>query len=771
MNTHALRRLALAPALLFPTLAVLAEPAPGAKPAEKPADKPAATTAEKPANAPAAPEAKPAAASTPAAAKKRRFNAPPKPPVLGYLYPAGARIGESAELTVGGGHLYGATAALVSGRGVTAVIVDSRDPEEGLDEFQRKRKPRKAGQTLLDETVTVRVTVAPDAEPGERELCLLAPGGISNRRVLHVGRLPEILEKEPNNSPEKAELLATLPVTINGRLLQGDEDCFVFRARRGQTIVAEVAARALIPYIADAVPGWFQATVAIFDATGREVAYADDFRFNPDPVLFFNVPADGEYRLLVRDALSRGREDFVYRVRLGELPFVTGIRPLGGTRSDRPTLVTLAGKNLPKTGATLDTSRTLPGTTLPVSVSLPGVESNRLPFAVDDLPEIAESSLRAPAPGHPPYLRTPGILNGTISKPGKKDRFALYAKAGETFDLEVFARRLGSPLDSKLTLTGPDGSVLAQNDDHKDPTEGLLTHQADSGLTFTFPQEGTYVVQIEDTQGKGGEDFRYRLRIDTPHPDFAASAAPASVVVAPGGVARLSVNLLRRNGFKGAVRVVAESGPDAPAISGALIPAGADKATLTLALPDGAKPGMHVIRLNGVGEAAPGVAVNHPVRASEDAMQAFIYHHPVPCHDILVAVPAKPAAFSVRAAPGAPEFLQRGRTTTIPLKIRRDAEHPEEIRLQIAEAPKGVGIFKGAVIPKDADTAELVLRTAADASPGNLLLNAVMELPVPEESDAKPGPDGKPPKPRKNRVTLALPAIPVPPKDESPEKK
>src|SRR6185369_1395468 len=46
-------------------------------------------------------------------------------------------------------------------------------------------------------------------------------------------------------------------------------------------------ARALIPYLADAVPGWFQATLALRDAKGRELAYDDDFRFNPDPVLAF----------------------------------------------------------------------------------------------------------------------------------------------------------------------------------------------------------------------------------------------------------------------------------------------------------------------------------------------------------------------------------------------------------------------------------------------------------------------------------------------------
>ena len=75
-------------------------------------------------------------------------------------------------------------------------------------------------------------------------------------------------------------------------------DRYRFAARAGQRLVAQVRARELIPYIADAVPGWFQAKLALFDAKGKEVAYADDFRFRPDPVLSYEVAADGDYVLV-----------------------------------------------------------------------------------------------------------------------------------------------------------------------------------------------------------------------------------------------------------------------------------------------------------------------------------------------------------------------------------------------------------------------------------------------------------------------------------------
>ena len=75
--------------------------------------------------------------------------------------------------------------------------------------------------------------------------------------------------------------------------------------------------------------------MVLSDANGKEVAYDDDYRFKPDPMIFYEVPKDGEYVLGDLRRLYRGREDFVYRITAGELPFVTSIFPLGGRAGDR----------------------------------------------------------------------------------------------------------------------------------------------------------------------------------------------------------------------------------------------------------------------------------------------------------------------------------------------------------------------------------------------------------------------------------------------------
>ena len=141
----------------------------------------------------------------------------------------------------------------------------------------------------------------------------------------------------------------------------------------------------LVPYVADGVPGWFQAVLRLYDSGGKEVAYNDDFYFRPDPVLYYEVPADGEYVLTINEALYRGRESFTYRMTVGELPFVTNIFPLGG-RVGEPVKIEMDGWNLEKTTLTPPPKDAKPGRHL-IAATNGTLVSNYVPFALDTLPE------------------------------------------------------------------------------------------------------------------------------------------------------------------------------------------------------------------------------------------------------------------------------------------------------------------------------------------------------------------------------------------------
>jgi len=700
-----------------------------------------------------------------------------QPPQIGYAWPAGARQGETLEITVGGQYLDKATQVLISGQGVQGTLTDYTRPlnskelgelrdlfqqaqqktrEEGaagkpagplalhknllemakekgitekqIEAFKKYRDQRADTRRQLNpqlaESVTVRVALATDAKPGIRELRILTPNGLSNPVRFVVGQLPEHSESEPNDKPSQATTVPALPMLLNGQIMPGDVDCFRFQARRGQKLGVWVSAWDLVPYLADAVPGWFQATVALYDADGREVAYADDYRFNPDPVLVFDVPRDGDYVLEIRDSIYRGREDFVYRVALGELPFVSSVFPLGGRRGER-VAVSVSGHNLPSARSTVDLSADELGLRTFEMAGTPCV-SNVLPFAVNDLPEATEAEPNGDARSAG-RLNLPVIVNGRIDKSGDWDVFRFHADKGTPLAAEVQARRLGSPLDSIIRLTNIKGRELASNDDCVDKGSGMLTHHADSHLLFTVPETADYLLWIGDAQGRGGDTYGYRLRLSLAQPDFELRVTPSAVNVQGGSTVPITVYALRRDGFSGDITLKLKDAPKGCELSGAWIPAGQDCVQVVLQIPPAEEQHLTHFQLEGTAS-LDGRELHRTAVPADNMMQAFIYEHLVPAQDWTFAIgPQRWSRPTPTAAGPLPVKLNPKGTTEIRLQVPRRFQ-TAQVRLELNSPPPGITI-QGLTPLEDA----LVLTLQVDpgkAKPGlkgNLILNSFME--------------------------------------------
>ena len=427
-----------------------------------------------------------------------------------------------------------------------------------------------------------------------------------------------------------------LPAVVNGQILSGQVDRYRFAAKKGQQLVIAVSAQQLVPYIADAVPGWFQAAIRLSDAQGKELAYAGSYRFHPDPVLHYEVPRDGKYVVEINDSVFRGREDFIYRMALGELPFVTGIFPLGGK----------AGEATQRHGARLE-----PALSTSLTEDAKGKTGrhrsagrrndrsgplNSLPFALDSLPECVEQEPND-SPEHAQRVTLPIIVNGRIDRPGDRDVFRFEGQAGQEIVAEVYARRLDSPLDSVLKLTDSAGRQLAFNDDHEDKAYGLLTHHADSWLRAVLPSAGTYYLHLYDAQNQGGPEYAYRLRISPPRPDFDLRVVPSSVNARAGTAVPITVHALRRDGFNGPIDLELKDAPAGFRLSGAKIPAGQAKVRLTLTVP--LQPGQAPTALRMEGRATiAGGEVRRPAVPADDMMQAYYYRHLVPAQEWLVDI-------------------------------------------------------------------------------------------------------------------------------------
>lgn len=730
-------------------------------------------------------------------------------PHIGYVFPAGGRQGTSFQVTLGGQYLDGATNVFISGNDVQAMVIEHVKPitqgqfnklRDAAKELLEKKKTatrnnlrkhqggsqiftntwtapdeKKADEIkkqiatfikrpmnlAIAETVTLKVTMATNAEPSERELRIGTSNGLSNPLMFCVGQLQEFTKKQtkPVDEPYSfaqlrnrengqatppTDLNIRIPAIVNGQVFPGGKDRFHFSAEKGQQLVVVVSARELIPYLPDAVPGWFQATLALYDSKGKELAYDDDFRFHPDPVLHFAIPGDGQYTIEIRDAIYRGREDFVYRIAIGELPFVTSIFPLGG-KVGSPTTVALKGWNLPV--AKLSLKNKTPGLQS-FSVRKEDLISNHIPFVVDNLPEMLE---REPnnSPENPQLVTQPVIINGRMDQPGDWDVFQFQGNVGEEIVAEVHARRLGSPLDSVLKLTDASGKQIAFNDDHEDRGSGLNTHHADSYLRATLPADGTYTLRLGDVQNKGGAEYAYRLRISAPRPDFELRVVPSSVNVRGGANVPLTVYALRKDGFTNEI-ILSLKGENGFLLGGGRVPANQDQVRVTLTAPS-VVPEMPV-NLSIKGSATIDEQITfRPVIPAEDMMQAFAYRHLVPAQELKVAVSSRYAQKSrVKLIGDEPVKIPLGGTARVRFATARNPS--QKFSLELNDAPDGLTIQN---VSFDRDGAEIEFQSdSAKSKPGlegNLIVNIFAEK------------SQEPTNPKNNKRLLPvgiLPAIP-----------
>jgi hypothetical protein len=498
--------------------------------------------------------------------------------------------------------------------------------------------------------VYAEVALAPDAPPGQRELRLCARRGVSNPLVFEVGQLPEfsrkpmmtaslqVLGKEElalrKRPAEEVEDRVTVPCTLNGQIAAGEINRYRFTARAGQRLVITTRARQLVPFIADAVPGWFQPVLALYDAKGKEVAYNDDYRFNPDPTIFYEVPNDGEYVLAIYDAIYRGREDFVYRISLGELPFVTSLFPLGA-RAGAPAHVRLKGWNLGASVLKLRAPEGGPGLYC-ITATNRGLLSRPLPFARDSLPETRE---REPnnSIAQAQKVTLPIIINGRVDRPGDWDVFRFKGKSNDTVVAEVSARRLDSPLDSILKLTDAAGRVLAYNDDYEDLAAGINTHHADSWLMARLPADGTYYVHLGDTARQGGEEYAYRLRLSAPQPDFALRVVPSSISLRSKSAAPVSVYAIRKDAFTGPIKLALKDPP--AGFSAAPVSLSGTQTVARFVIKTDLVATKEPVNLTVIGTATiQAQTVTHEAVPAEDRMQAFLWRHLVPAADFKAIV-------------------------------------------------------------------------------------------------------------------------------------
>ena len=433
-------------------------------------------------------------------------------PFFDFVYPAGGNPGQTVEVELGGlSNFDGGKQILIDGQaGITAEVT-----------------------AATPDSVKAKLTIAADAPPGRRMLRVLGgSNGLTNERPFFVGKLPELVEAEPNNSAEQPQQVA-IPAVINARLqAKLDIDCFQFNGKAGQSIVAAVLAHGMDSTVRESFnKGFLDTSLELLDSQGRILAAAED-TVGLDPVLSMKLPADGIYLVRVKAVAYAGARSAVYRLTLGEVPYVTSIFPTGGQRGETIAVV-LAGPNVP------------PGSQQQVMISedrytlqdlladLPGHGSQVLTLVRGDLPESLEAEPNTDrAAAGPLVMQT--TVNAHFEQPADEDWYRFTAEAGKGVVLETLAQRhFRAPVDTSLEVYDAGGKKLAENDDGS-LFMGQVWHDfesADSRLVFQPPAGGEYFVRVTSSSGVYGPPAVYRLSLTPYEPDMAVFQWPDAVPI------------------------------------------------------------------------------------------------------------------------------------------------------------------------------------------------------------------------------------------------
>ena len=628
-------------------------------------------------------------------------------PVIGRIMPPAGQRGTECEVTITGSRLDGAEELFF---------------EDGLIEQVSLEQPDA-------KTVMLRLRIPEDCPLGSHRIRLRSPAGLSDLRTFAVIDSPIRIEGETtagnktrNDSPEAAEVLERTDgniQTIAGVIRREDVDAYRVHLKQGEKISASLCGVRL-----NHTP--FDPAVELVDAAGFVVASCDDHSLvQQDAILSARVDRDGDYFLRVRESAYLGDDNCVYLLHVGRFPTPQVALPPGGQAGATLDVTWLGDSDGPWT-----TSLTLPeqegrrdaaleglAAVTAVRDGIPAAET--VPLRLTTLPvgrEVEPNNIA----NESQLLPTPTAAWGQLQQPGDVDWLRFEAAAGTKWSVRAWGRRLGSPIDLVLNAYRDDDKrqKITGNDDSEGP---------DSLMTVTVPQEGSFLVRIDDQQGRGGETFVWWLEVTPVEPAMTVAVPPTQTKTQLGLIAQVP------RGNRTAVLLNAsrtDSSDDVlPQVTA--LPAGV-QATAT-PLPRNAPSSLVVFEAQpdaALGAAMAAVSlevikdetrhslggVRQPTELVHGNPNRTCWRQSV--SDRLPVAVVEQVPVQIELVPPAVPLVQSGR---LDLKVRVTREEGFEggIRLSFPFSPPGVGAASGVNVPADASEVAYPLNASDKASLGS----------------------------------------------------
>lgn len=553
-------------------------------------------------------------------------------PRLTSVFPPGGQAGGECELTITGDALDGAQQLIFSDSSITA------SPQMGkADRFFPT--PHAIANHFT-------VKIGPNVLPGSYALRLVGAMGVSNPRTFVVGNLPEKSRRAPESDASTPMQIDSNGV-VNARFTPQAADYYQFSATRGQHLVIHCTARL--------IDSRAEPQMALYGPDGTLIRQVHD-AVRVDPTLDFVVPADGKYGIATHDFVFGGGPDYGYRLSVSTGPWIEFVDP-PFVSSGGESKHTLYGYNLPGSSAASEMpAGVAPLEKLEVTIAAPqkiaaaidtlmqpadaGIDSfsyrfsglngisNPIRLARVDGPLVSEIEPND-TPDQAQPLTLPAQVVGRFNPRNDRDWYSFHARKGEKYWIEVISQRLGLPTDPHMTLQqvikDAAGKIttkdLADVDDGPKLEDGgqgrFRVVNDDPAVVFTAPDDGDYRLMVEDlySSAQGAPSLQYLLRIGPAHPGFRLLTYPArltaneqattlaSTVLHKGTGSVIDVVALRRDGFKGAIQITADSLPPGVTARPGIIARGTSVGALMLQTASDAPDWAGVVRI--VGRAAP----------------------------------------------------------------------------------------------------------------------------------------------------------------------
>jgi hypothetical protein len=625
--------------------------------------------------------------------------------MIGDAFPVAIQRGKTTEVTVEGQmNFAGVYQVLVEGAGVSAEVIGTAKAETQ----PRRRTPRGA--------VKLRWSVTPDAALGVREFRLASSLGISSLGQIVVVDDPVVLEKEDNNTPDRANPIS-VPCVICGRIQRPEDvDCFKFHAAAGQTISCEVLCARLEDKIHD-LQDHADPLLTLVDDQGRELAANDDYYF-ADPLLTYRIQKSGNYVLQIRDSKYGGDVRWVYAILVTDRPYVTQVYPMAGKPGCKMR-VNLAGP-AKANWAEIDLQAPSEPGIHRIQLDVAGKKTNPVTLITSPLPQFTEQEPND-TPGQANRISIPCGVNGRIGTPHDLDHFLFAGRKGKPIRFEVKARRFGtvlqSSLDSVLDVLSLKGAVLASNDD---------AYGKDAALVFSPPADGDYLLRVRDLTGKGSENAVYYLEADWARPDFTLRSDPDKAMIGPGSSTAWYVQVGRTNGFKGPVDIHVEGLPPGVTASPLTIPPGMTQGLLVLTAASTAPRGAANVQV--VGTAAGHPELRHVATPIEEIYLPGGGRGRFEVNLQTVAVTDPSDILQVEVAPQV-VMLRPGQEARLDVTIQRRPDYDKGVSLDVVlqhlgnvygnPLPAGVTVVeaKSKTLLGKGNQGHIVLRAAPNAQP------------------------------------------------------